>query len=450
MTSFQRALWLRIMIIGCGLMFTSNLLPAQENSVPDEPTLIVRITPPKPYLQEEIVQVVRVIAPHPFEELVLDLPAVPDAEMITLQQPRNRKFQTYGGEGYIYETRRAIFPKRSGELRIPPVRISGSIGIGRDEKRPFVLRSEATLLNIRTPPQAFSENWWLVARDVKIDQGWSQSLETLRVGDRVTRSITVTVAGATGAHLPELEQGRSTGLTVLPGRAERSTEITPGGVIGKIERTFDIRVDVDQPINISPVRVVWWNTNTEIERRSVAPAVRLEPLPRDVERLVSELMTEAAMARDNSRSGIIAIALSVSALMIGIVFWLLRTRQRVTLEDRRLRQALVRDSNPIDVVRTLRSWSGATFTNEPSMTLEELGQRLGPRAEKLIARLQNAAFGWPTESIDAASLALDVVRIAQEERSRDLPGILSSLLDQFLGAGKRLPEIDGMPAERFR
>ena len=450
MTWFQRARWLHVSIIGCGLMFASDLLLAQENSVPEEPTLIVRITPPKPYLQEEIVQVVRVIAPHPFEELVLDLPAVPDAEIVTLQQPRNRKFQTYGGEGYIYETRRAIFPKKSGELRIPPVRISGSIGISRNEKKSFVLRSEATLLNVRPPPNAFSEDWWLIARDVKIDQDWSQPLETLRVGDRVTRSIAVTVAGATGAHLPELEQGRSTGLTVLPGRTERSTEVTPGGVIGKIERTFDIRVDVDQPINISPVRVVWWNTNTEIERRSAAPAVRLEPLPRDVERLVSELMTEAAIARDNSRSGIIVIALSGSALMIGLAVWLLRARQRVVPEDRRLQHALERDSSPIDVVRTLRTWSETAFSNEPPMNLEALGQRLGPKAEKQIARLQIAAFGQSTDSIDAASLALDVVHIAQKGRNRTLPAILSSMLDQFLGAGKRLPEISGMPVDRSR
>ncbi|MGI9502420.1 MAG: hypothetical protein ACR2RE_05120, partial [Geminicoccaceae bacterium] len=260
---------------------------AQENSVPENPTLTVRITPPKPYLQEEIVQVIRVIARHPFEELVLDLPTVECAEIITLQQPKNRKFSTYGGEGYIFETSRAIFPKQSGELEIPTVRVSGSVGVSRNEKEPFALRSEATILDVRPPPTAFSEDWWLIARDIKIDQGWSEPLDDIRVGDRVTRSITVTAAGVTGAHLPELEQGRSQGLTVLPGQTERRTEITPAGVIGTIRRSFEIRVDVDQPINIRPVRVVWWNTSTEIERRSAAPAVRLEPLPRDVEKLVS-------------------------------------------------------------------------------------------------------------------------------------------------------------------
>ncbi|MGI9499363.1 MAG: hypothetical protein ACR2P3_04965 [Geminicoccaceae bacterium] len=429
-----------------GILFAVSPSFAQENSVPEKPTLVVRITPPKPYLQEEIVQVIRLIAPHPFEELVLDLPSVEGAETITLRQPKNRKFQTYGGEGYIYETSRAIFPKQSGVLRIPPIRISGSIGIGRGEREPFALRSDATTLDIRPPPDGFSEKWWLVARDVKIDEGWSQPVETLRVGDRVTRSIVVTVAGATGAHLPELAQGRSTGLTVLPGRTQRNTEVTPGGVIGKVSRSFDIRVDVDQPINISPVRVVWWNTNTEIERRSAAPAVRIEPLPRDLEKLVSDLMMEAAAAHESSRSGIIALALGGAASMIALVFWLLRSQQKFKPEDRRLRQVVFNGGAPIDAVRALKDWAEASFPNERPMTLERLGQKLGPNARKQLASLQQAAFGHTAaHPVDTARLAFEIVAIAQESRRQTMTDVLASSMDRLLGRSRRLPEIDQRP-----
>ncbi|MDH3660535.1 MAG: hypothetical protein OEU92_11005 [Alphaproteobacteria bacterium] len=419
---------------------------AQQDSVPEEPTLTVRITPQKPYLQQEIVQVIRVIAPHPFEELVLDLPPVQGAETITLQQPKTRKFETYGGEGYIYETSRSIFPKQSGELEIPAVRISGSIGVSRDERRLFVLREDAMVLDIRPPPTSFSDDWWLVARDVRIDEGWSKPLDALRVGDRITRSIEVTVAGATGAHLPELEQGRSTGLTVLPGRTERDTEITPGGVIGKISRSFEIRVDVDQPINISPVRVVWWNASTEIERRSVAPAVRLEPLPPDVEALVSEVMTEAAAAHDHSRKGILVIALGGSVLLIASAFWLFRAKRNVKPEDRRLRQALAEDGSPINAARALKAWAEASFPKESSITLEHLGRRLGPKAEQRIASLQAAVFGRSAEPIDARRLALDVLDIAQERRLDTATNALTGLMERLLGSSRHLPEIDRRPS----
>ena len=412
------------------------------DTVPEEPTLTVRITPPKPYLQEEIVQVIRVIAPHPFEELVLDLPPVEGAEMITLQQPKNRKFETYGGEGYIYETSRALFPKRSGPLIIPPVRISGSIGLGRDEKQPFALRSDETELEIRPPPSSFSEDWWLVARSVEIDEGWSRPLDDIRVGDRVTRRVTITVAGVTGEHLPELDQGPSNGLTVLPGRTERSTEITPAGVIGRISRTFDIRVDEDRPIDIRPVRMVWWNTSTEIERRSAAPAIRLEPLPRDVDALVSGLMAEAAEARSTSRRGVAVIAIGTLALLAAAAFWHLRTRRAVRREDRLLRQALRKDASPVNAVRALRSWAGSVLPDEQPTTLERLGRKLGPGAAARIERLQQAAFGRSGGEVDSPALVSEIVASAREQRTRPGSAILAELIEGLFGPDRRLTEID--------
>ena len=415
---------------------------AQEDTVPDEPTLTVRLSPTDPYLQEEIVQVVRLIAPHPFEELVLDLPPVDGAEIVTLQQPKSRKFETYGGEGYLYETSRAIFPKRSGELLIPPVRVSGSIGISRNEKEAFALRKEGQVLRVKPPPASYSEDSWLVASDVTIEETWSNSLETLRVGDRVTRLIEATVAGATGAHLPELEQRRSNGLTILPGRTERKTEVSAQGVVGKISRSFEIRVDTDQPINIGPIRVVWWNTKDEVEQRTTAPAVRLEPLPRDIDKLVADVMAEAATERDRSQRGILAIVLGLGVTLLALAFWLATTARLVRPEDKQLQRDVLADKRPLHTIQALNRWKEASFPNEPMAGLEDIGKRLGSRAEQQLARLQSASFGRQDEAIDAASLALDIVRIAQQRRGRKTSATIEGGLDYLLGEKRRLPAID--------
>lgn len=422
----------------CGL----NPALGQEDTVPEEPMLTVRLSPSDPYLQEEIVQIIRLIAPHPFEELVLDLPTVDGAEIITLQQPKSRKFETYGGEGYLYETSRAIFPKQSGELRIPPVRVSGSIGVSRNEKGAFALREDDKVLNVKPPSPSFSEDWWLAASDVTIEETWSKPLDTLRVGDRVTRSIEVTVDGATGAHLPELEQRRSNGLTILPGRSERTTEVSSKGVIGKISRSFEIRVDSDQPINISPVRVVWWNTTDEVEQRSAAPAVRLEPLPRDVEQLVSDTMAIAVTERDRSQRGIFAIVLSLGITLLALAFWLIKTGRQTMPEDRQLQREVLADGRPINAIQALRQWKEAVFPNEPVITLEELGKKLGPEAEKHLISLQRATFGRHSEPMDAASLVLDVVKIAQQHRRQKTGQTIARWLDHTLGRELRLPDID--------
>lgn len=335
----------------------------------------------------------------------------------------------------------------SGPLRIPAVRISGSVGVSRDENQSFAVRSEATTLEVRPPQESFSDDWWLVARDVTVEDGWSKPLDELRVGDHVMRRVEVTVAGVTGAHLPELEQGRSNGLTVLPGRTERQTEITPTGVIGKISRHFDIRIDNDQPINISPVRVVWWNTASEIERRTAAPAIRIEPLPRDVEGLVSSLMEEAATARERSRAGVIAILFGLFIISAATAFWLMRSYGRIRREDRILHRSLAIDDSPAGAIRALLAWREATCLEQRPASLDHISRDLGPKAKLLIIKLQRAVFaekheGQEQDPLDAKKLVIEVLQLARKKRKKPLKAFLSNGMDRLLGPKRRLPPLE--------
>jgi hypothetical protein len=448
----MKARTMQLQLIALSLLIASavGVSPsfAQEDTVPEEPTLTVRLSPQEPYLQEQIVQVIRLIAPHPFEEIVLDLPPVEGAETITIQKPKNRKFETYGGEGYIYETSRAIFPKQSGRLQIPAVRISGSIAIGRNEQEAFALRQDATSLDVLPPDPSFSEDWWLVAGDVEISEAWSKPLEELRVGDHVMRKIDIAVSGVTGAHLPELEQGRSNGLTILSGRTERKTEIESGRVVGKISRTFDIRIDADQPINISPVRLVWWNTNTEREIRSAAPATRIEPLPRDVETLVASVMEQARLEQERGRLGLTAAALGLTTVIGALLIWLLRAKKRSAPEDAVLLNALSKDDTPKAAIGALLTWGEASFPDQRPMNLGVIGRELGPDAERHLSRLQGTVFDQGQEPIDTAPIIAEIVRLAEEKRSRSLGSFLTTWTDQILGAKSTLPTIDGSPSTK--
>lgn len=432
------------------LAFSPMTAVALENTVPEEPELTVKITPERPHLQEEIVQDIRVIVRYPFAELDLDLPPVSGAETLILQQPKNRQFETYGSEGYLYETRRGIFPTQSGELVIPPVRVRGVVSASRDDKRPFDLVSDAVTLDVRPPPETFGDASWLVAHDVAVEDVWSRSLDQLRAGDRFSRFVTATVTGATGAHLPELVQEKSYGITVLPGESERSTEITPDGVVGKISRSFEFRVDFDLPIDIVPVRVAWWHTDREEPRISATPSIRIEPLPRDVDAMVSSVMAEQAARREESRRGIVAVSVGGAVLALALALWLLASRWKTTPADRQLRRTLAKDPSALHVARALSAWASASFPAKPPMTLLRLGQTLGPEAEERIARLQAAAYGEPSKGVDAARLALDILGMAQRRRRQTMRNSLSETLDRLLGPETRLPEIGARPSQDVR
>jgi hypothetical protein len=432
-----------IILLSLHVFLVTQLTAAAQDTqtVPDKPELSVRILPPEPYLQEQIIQTVRVVAPHAFEELVLDLPLVDGADVVTLQQPRTRKFATYGGEGYIYETKRAIFPKASGALRIPPVRVSGAVAISKDEREGFALKKEAMQLDIKPPPDAFTGPAWLVARQAEIVEHWSKPLDELRVGDHVTHTVEATVTGVTGGHLPELEHGRSSGLTILPGLSDRSTEVTPNEVIGRISRTFELRIDTDQPINISPVRLVWWNTDAEVERRSVAAAVRIEPLPRDVEGLVQELMAEAEEAHTTGRYGVIAVAALGSIALLALLAWLVAVNRRRAPEDQVLLSAVRENPDSVKAVGALLVWGEASFPNERPMSLERLSNLLGDHAGRHIAQLQRAAFGRAANKVDVVDATKNIIAAARHQRGRGLADIGQSVLDYLIGPRRHLPDI---------
>ncbi|MGH1477397.1 MAG: hypothetical protein ACRBM6_01485 [Geminicoccales bacterium] len=439
---------LTLLSIVLGLLLNPSTQAQDTQTVPEKPELTVRMIPPEPYLQEQIVQTVRVISANVFEELVLDLPPVDGADVITMQAPKTRKFSTYGGEGYIYETRRAIFPKASGELVIPPVRVSGSVAISRDERESFALKQSATSLQIKPPPEAFSGPSWLVARRIEIEETWSKPVDELKVGDHVTRTINVEATGVTGGHLTELDHGRSTGITILPSLTERSTEITPNEVIGKMHRSFEIRIDTDQPINISPVRVVWWNTDTEVEFRSAAQSIRIEPLPRDVEGLVQRLMTEAVDAHTTGRYGITAMVMISCVGLLFLLGWFLLARRRSLPEDHALLAMVRANPNALSVSKALLIWGEAILPEEKPMSLERLGQYLGSDAPNHLSRLQQAAFGREGQRIDLVDVTEILIGIARDQRQRSLTDIVAGVSQHLLGPRHHLPSIQGRTIKR--
>ena len=112
MTRFRKGTRLCLLLILPYLLHGFSTAMGQEDTVPDEPTLTVRLAPLAPYLQEEIVQTIRLIAPHPFEEIVLDLPS--------------------GGRGRNYHTAKTQEPKvrnlwgRGLPIRNKPRNLSGT------------------------------------------------------------------------------------------------------------------------------------------------------------------------------------------------------------------------------------------------------------------------------------------------------------------------------------
>ena len=407
----------------------------------DMPELTVRLTPTQAYLQQQIVQTVQLISSRPFEALELELPPISGTAETTLIKRRVRRSKTYGFDGYIYETARAIFPQTSGRLTVPAVRISGAVGLSANAEAQFVRQTRETTVEVKSKPQSYSAPW-LVANAVEISDEWSVPVDTLRIGDTVRRTVRVVVDGVTGEHLPDL-QHRAGHLITLPAGSERRTEITSSGVIGHLTQSFDIAFTAENPVDFAPVVVDWWDAATQAGRRTALAAKRIEPLPRDVDALVAEQMARAEEIQKASQytRWLLAGVLVLTATAILIGFHAGRDRASV--------RAISRNEDPATITKALYAWNPGRIAPDGAAAFAARIAAMDEAGQQSLARLQNRAFGeGGCGLVDRSvrrSLAASLTKLARQHRWQRWRNRSDAWISRILGPIRRLPQLDNQP-----
>src|SRR5690606_9426454 len=92
----------------------------------------------------------------------------------------------------------------SGELEIPPVYFSASVGRrgginrffnNRNTVREINLASEPHRIAVKQRPSGFPGQTWLPASAVDLSESWSGELDAVEVGDAVTRNVVLRASG---------------------------------------------------------------------------------------------------------------------------------------------------------------------------------------------------------------------------------------------------------------
>jgi hypothetical protein len=186
----------------------------------------------------------------------------------------------------VHEIRYAIFPEASGELRIPAQSFSGRMGAGRRtlfDTRPagrlIRRRTEDIVVPVLPRPDAFPDATWLPAAQVSIEEQWSGSLDQLRIGDSLTRTITISGDGLQGAQLPPIETAAIDGLRAYPDQPVINNVNGDKGVTGVRTDSVALVAVRDGEYELPPVEIPWWDTGSNTLRYARLPARRIRVLP---------------------------------------------------------------------------------------------------------------------------------------------------------------------------
>lgn len=208
---------------------------------------------------------------------------IKDALLISFDEKKSRINE--GGIEYdVLEYQYAIFPQASGELIIPSQLIQLEIASDIWDSRRLFSTSRGTLQRFRTQetkltvapaPKDQRASPWLPAENIQIREHWSSSPDSLQVGDPITRTITLTAEGLTGAQLPSLPSLSMEGLNIYQDQAQIDDQKSDGRVVGTRTETSAIVAAKAGDYTLPAITIHWWNTRDQRFETASLPASKI-------------------------------------------------------------------------------------------------------------------------------------------------------------------------------
>ena len=166
-----------------------------------------------------------------------------------------------------------VTPTHPGTLTIPGQVLTGSIMeedpyggrslLRMTRSKPFRVTSPAMELTVKSVPA----NWpsgkpWLPAEDVSISESWSESLNELKAGDSITRTVMITARGSNSAQIPPLPTLDIAGMRSYPDQPRLDDKRDSKGAIGTRSESVAIVPTRRGEFSIPAIEVTWFNTRT--------------------------------------------------------------------------------------------------------------------------------------------------------------------------------------------
>ncbi len=237
------------------------------------------------YVQQQIIVTLRLYTTVGLSGVDLQPLQVKDALVVQLDE---KQYQTKinNRPGAVVETRYAIFPQQSGELLIPSVLYQVSVNngsrdiwdrfYGNGQSNVLRLRTEEQKINVLPAPASANGAPWMPANKVELEEHWSASTDSLKVGEPITRTITIKAEGLTAGQINPLEVNSIDGITFYKDQAQNDDQKSPNGVIGSRIETIAIVPTKEGVFTLPQTEVRWWNSHSQMMETAYLNPVTLK------------------------------------------------------------------------------------------------------------------------------------------------------------------------------
>jgi hypothetical protein len=397
-----------------------------------------------PYVGQQIILTHRLYTSVQLRDFALSELAIDKAVLHRLGDTQYQK--VINGRNYlVLEVKYAIFPQSEGPLIIPSLRFGAyevnnrsQFGVFNNRGNQIIRDTEPKSLEVAARPPQASIDGWMPSTSVTMEQRWSGDIDSVTVGEPVTRTITIRAEGLSAAQITPLQEPQGNNYRGYPDQPQLDEIVTTNGLTATRIESLALVPNNSGEITLPAVELIWWDTNSNKRRVASLPSITLQVSPSEntdvaandnnVMQGTNDAMTTlAADASKPKVSFMTNLSLALNALLMTLIVTLLIGRKRKALAARSQQAALSSDSARLNLKQQLRAieseakddnlmamreailrWGKTLFAENPPSTLKSLGDLLGnPSISQLFAQLDEQLYqhnGVPATTLDVALL----------------------------------------------
>ncbi len=236
--------------------------------------LEVKATPETSYVQSQVLYTMRLYTKSKIAQAKLSEPELNDAVIEKLGEDSNYN-TLYNGTNYeVVERKYVIFPQKSGQLVINPLELTADVitditpsfndFFSSQTTKTKRVVSKKVVLNVKPVPATFTGQHWIAAEQLELKQEWSGDTQQVKVGEPLTRTLTIQAKSTTVAQLPELNTAKSSEqLKVYPDQPVLQEQKKPEGLRALRQEKIALIPSQAASYTLPAIEIPWFNTQSQ-------------------------------------------------------------------------------------------------------------------------------------------------------------------------------------------
>ncbi len=240
----------------------------------DELYIEVEVSSETPYVQSQVLYTLRLYRRVQISQASLNEPELDNAVIEKMGEDKNYNTDVNGIPYVITERKYAIFPQKSGVTTIKPLVLTAEVVsntrprfngfFNRPATKTRRVTSKAVTLNVLAAPESFSGKQWIPAEHLYLEQKWSGDTSKMKVGEPLTRTLTILAKGTTVSQLPELHSDININqLKTYPDQPILKEKKQVDGIIAFREEKIAYIPSKSGNYTLPAIEIPWFNTQTK-------------------------------------------------------------------------------------------------------------------------------------------------------------------------------------------